>query len=240
MTTHLSAAQLEQLRRNAKRLSRTLSIPHSEALDRIAAQHGFKNWSQLSKNSTARTNGRHVQTQQPVQAHAQPPEDPRRRYYLHGDQYEEDPSRYYCSQCDVFFDVAHFASHGAHTGERFLSAEQSWAKRNASLKRNWRRQDDAVNILRAPALAARAQYQALRPTFSDWLLAQGRRLRTEERRDSVSLMAVTMLTARGLPTRPKSLTELIQHYRSWGKHRSELDALEVAWEEFLALQAAAA
>lgn len=178
MTMQLSAAQLDQLRRNAKRLGRTLSIPHSEALDRIAAQHGFKNWSLLSKNSASGTNGRPVSASAP----AQPPEDPRRRYYLHGDQYEEDTSRYYCSQCDVFFDAAHLASHGPHTGERFLSAEQRWAKRDASLKRNWRRPDDAANILRAPALAARAQYQALRPGLATgcWSKVAGYAPKSEE------------------------------------------------------------
>jgi len=42
---------------------------------------------------------------------------------------------------------------------------------------NWRCPDEAVNLLHESALAARVQYQTLRPAFSDWLMAQGRRLR---------------------------------------------------------------
>lgn len=238
MTTQISAVQLEQLRRDAKRLGRTLSIPLSAAQNRIAAKHGFQNWSLLAKHSSASTNS--TSRPPPEPAHPQIQDDPRRRHYLHGDQYEEDPMRYYCSQCDVFFQADHFASHGQHTGERLMSAEKWWAKRDAGMDRTSRRPDNPVNILRAPTLAARARYQALRQAFSDWLLAQGRLLRTEERRDSISIMAVTMLTARGLPTRPRSITELLHHYRSWGKHRTELEALEAAWDEFLALQPATA
>jgi hypothetical protein len=132
MNTSLSAAQVEQLRRKAKRLGRTLSIPHSEALYRIAAQHGFRNWSLLSKHSTPGAAPRGALPPAPPLAPAPRPEPPdsHRRYYLHGDQFEDDPSRYYCAQCDVFFDAPHFASHGRHTGERFLERLERWNKRD--------------------------------------------------------------------------------------------------------------
>lgn len=236
MTTLISAAQLDQLRRNAKRLGRTLSIPHGEALDRIAAERGFKSWSLLAKHSGGNTNSPTAPPEAPSQA--QPPADPRRRYYLHGDQYEEDSSRYYCAQCDVFFKADHFASHGVHASERALSAEEYWAKRDAQSKLTWRRPNNPVNVLRAPALAARTQYQALRPAFSDWLLAQGRRFRDGDRRDDVGLMAASLVRARGLPKTPKSQTQLREHYQRRGEHCQELEALDAAWAEFLELQAA--
>lgn len=236
MHTSLSAAQVEQLRRNAKRLGRTLSIPHSEALDRVAAQQGFSNWSLLSKHSSTGSAPSATQPPAPTPTAAIRPEPPdlRRRYYLHGDQFEDDPSRYYCAQCDVFFDAAHFASHGQHTGERFIERLERWNKRDWRSKMDWRRPDDAVNFLQESALAARAQYQALRLAFSDWLRAQGRRMRSGERRDNIALMALGLVTSRGLPTRPKSLPELKEHYQSWGKQHFELEALEAAWTEFLA------
>lgn len=239
MHTSLSAAQVEQLRRNAKRLGRTLSISHSEALDRVAAQHGFRNWSLLSKRSSARTAPSGTLSPGPPTTASRPePADPRRRYYLHGDQYEDDPARYYCARCDVFFDAKHLLSHGPHTGERYLESLARWSKRDWRSKMDWRRPDDAVNLLHESALAARAQYQALRPAFSAWLLAQGRLLRAGERRDNVALMAINMLSSRGLPTRPKSLPQLRDHYQSWGKQHFELEALEAAWAEFLAEQTA--
>jgi hypothetical protein len=242
MSTQFSQPQLDQLRRDAKRLSRSLSITHSEALDRIAAQHSFKNWSLLAKHSAGGVAGpapspsASPRVAAPVLA--RPPADPRKRYYLHGDQYEEDAFRYYCAECDVFFKADHFASHGMHTSERFLSAEERWAKRDAQSKQTWRRPDKPVNVLRAPALAARAQYQALRPAFSDWLLTQGRRFYEGERRDNIGLMARSLVRARGLPTTPKSLTLLRQHYQRRGEHRHQLEALEAAWAEFLEVQAA--
>lgn len=33
-----------------------------------------------------------------------------KRYYIHGDRYETDKNLYYCAECDVFFDEAHFSS----------------------------------------------------------------------------------------------------------------------------------
>lgn len=235
--TQFSAPQLDQMRRDARRLSRTLSIKYGVALDRIAAEHSFKNWSLLSKHSTAGALGLAPPSSAPprvaVPASAQPPADPRRRYYLHGDQYEEDTSRYYCAECDVFFKADHFAKHGMHTGERLLSAEEHWAKRDAQSQQTWRRPDNPVNVLRAPALAARAQYQALRPAFSNWLLAQGRRFRDGGRRDDVGYMAASLVRARGLPATPKSLTLLLRHYQRRGELLREAEVLDAAWVEFL-------
>jgi hypothetical protein len=238
MTTSISAAQVEQLRRDAKRLGRTLSIPHNQALDRIAARYGFKNWSQLSKHSSPVSGPGAAPTgvMPPVPASRPKPLDARQRYYLHGDQFEDDTSRYYCAQCDVFFDAGHFASHGPHTGERLLERLERWTKRDWRSKMNWWRPDDAINLLREPALAAREQFQVLRPAFSDWLMAQGRGLRSGERRDNVALMAAGLLSSRGLPRTPKSLPQLRDHYQRWGKQNFELDAIEAAWDEFLALQ----
>jgi len=240
MSASFSAARVQQLRRNAKRLGRTLCISHSEALDRVAAQHGFKNWSLLSKHSGPASHPSAVPPGPPPSPppHESSPPDPRQRYYLHGDQYEDDPARYYCARCDVFFDAKHLLSHGPQTGERYLESLARWARRDWRSKMDWRRPDDAVNLLHESALAARAQYQALRPAFSDWLRAQGRRLRAGERRDHVALMAINMLSSRGLPARPKSLPQLREHYRSWGKQHFELEALEAAWTEFLAERAA--
>lgn len=111
-------------------------------------------------------------------------------------------------------------------------------KQDKQSQLNWRRSENAVNVLRESALAARAEYQALRPAFSDWLREQGRRMRTGERRDNIAFMAIGLVSRRGLPTRPQSLPLLIDHYSRWGHQRYELKALEDAWDEFLAAQAA--
>ena len=51
MTTIPSAARIEQLKRDAKKLVRATSLTHSEALDRLANQNGFTNWSLLAKHA---------------------------------------------------------------------------------------------------------------------------------------------------------------------------------------------
>lgn len=237
MTTTPTLARVEQLKRAAKTLVRATSLTHSEALDRLAGQNGFTNWSLLAKHAgrSASASGSPPLPPSQPSPPAPParPTDPRERYYLHGDQYEVDPSRYYCSQCDVFFAAGHFAEHGPHTGERYLAALERWKKRDYRSRMNWRREDSEVNLLEASALAARAQYQALRPTFSGWLLAQRKRTRAGERRDDVGLMALGLSTARGLPTTPKSLPLLVEHYQRRGAQHFELEALEAAWAEFL-------
>jgi hypothetical protein len=47
----VTETQLKQLRRDAKRLARSESIPLHEAQDRLAAQRGFGNWSQMIKSN---------------------------------------------------------------------------------------------------------------------------------------------------------------------------------------------
>ncbi|TBU77188.1 hypothetical protein DNK10_06675 [Pseudomonas daroniae] len=52
MATVFPRAQLEHFKRQAKQLCRLdISLTHSAALDRIAAQHGYSSWSLLHKHS---------------------------------------------------------------------------------------------------------------------------------------------------------------------------------------------
>ncbi|WP_170162295.1 hypothetical protein [Caldimonas tepidiphila] len=231
---------MDQLRRDAQRLRKQESLTHYQVLDRIAAKHGYRNWSLLSKHSAApaakapgSTGERdHLPPLPPAQQHRDVTEDPRKRYYLHGDQLEDDASRYYCAECDVFFKANHFADHGPHTGERLLDQLERRQKRDWRLQMNLRRPDAAVNVLETEALAARAEYQALRPKFSVWLQEQRKRTRAGERRDDVGFMALELVTSRGLPTTPKSLKQLCYHYERRGFQRFATEALESAWAEF--------
>lgn len=245
-----------QLRRDARRLSKNEAIPLHLAQNRIAGQHGFQNWSLLAahhlRSATAAsspqsTSGAHANGRLPglagsIAAASLPPPaashpptppgrlDPRRRYYLHGDQLEEDPTRYYCARCDVFFEKEHFADHGPHTGERLLDQLEHWDSRDARWHMDWRRPDNASNCLQADALAQRAQYHLLRPLFSDWLL---KRRKTPDR---IGIMASNIITPRGLPIRPKSLSQLRRHFERYGKGTYHgLGELEAAWDEFLKL-----
>lgn len=240
MLTSFTSSQLDQLRRDAQRLRKQDgSLTHYQALDHIAVKNGYRNWSLLAKHRTAPATTAVPATPSPAKPPSPPaappdgrPDDGRQRYYLHGDQLEGDPARYYCAQCDVFFNAEHFASHGPHTGERLLERLERWNERDGRSQMNWRRPDDAPNLLHADALAARAEYQALRAQFSDWLMAQRKRTRAGERRDDIGLWALGLAPARGLPKTPKSLTQLRDHYRRYGAQHFEMEALEAAWTEF--------
>jgi hypothetical protein len=237
MNTSITPARLEQLRRDAKRVSRLAKIPLHQAQAQIATELGFKNWSLLAKQGKTQkqmgsTQGHMPLATAPLLAETPTstrPSDPRKRYYLHGDQSEDDSTRYYCASCDVFFHAEHFNSeHGQHTGERFLESLARWEKRDGMSKANWRRPDDSVNVLKGSALAARVEYQTLRAEFSDWLFAR------RNGRDAVSFMAAEVLTRRGLPTTPKSVEQLRRHYARRGFNHRTLDAFYTAWDDFKA------
>ena len=144
---------------------------------------------------------------------------------MHGYQDEVTATRSCCGQCDAFFDSAHFSRHGPQTGERFLERLERWAKRDARSQATWRRPDDAPNVLEADAQAARAEYQATRQAFSDWLWAQ----RGEKHR--TGLVARGLMTSRGLPRTPKSLSQLVRHYERAGKQYFSPNHLFAAWNE---------
>ncbi|SFO37587.1 hypothetical protein SAMN05216332_112104 [Nitrosospira briensis] len=50
MHSRFSSAHIEHLRRQAKQLSKSAGFPLSKALDHIAQQNSWSNWSLLLKN----------------------------------------------------------------------------------------------------------------------------------------------------------------------------------------------
>lgn len=223
MNTSFTAAQLDQLRRDAKRLARQDSIRLCQAQDIIAGKFGYRNWSLLAKkNRSSDLAAIGLADQKPGHA------DFRTRYYLHGDQYEPDSSRFYCASCDVFFDAAHFSSHGPHFGERFLDSLERWKKRDLRFELNRRRPDNAANLLEASALAARVEYQELRDEFGLWLKTQ------RKQQTSVGLLARLITTSRGLPKRPKSLLQLWHHTQRHGAWFTDTQPVDEAWAMFKA------
>ena len=57
MSNTYSPAQIDQFKRNAKRLVRDESLTHSAALDKIAVESGYPNWSLLSKSASSYQTG---------------------------------------------------------------------------------------------------------------------------------------------------------------------------------------
>lgn len=228
MATTFTAAQLEQFRRDAKRLGRQLSIRLSQAQDLIAVQHGFKNWSLLAKHREA------VPAPKALRKAVEPAVDNRPRHYLHGDQDEDEPSKYYCARCDVFFEASHFNGwHKAERndesdGERYLASLARWNTLPRSQKATRRRADDVPNILAERALAERDAYQTSRSPFHKWLEAQ------RDRDDPVGDLAGDAMRDKRFPVTASTRRQVQDYLSRRGADVDVLRALRDAWTEFSA------
>jgi len=230
MNTSFSVAQLEQFRRDARRISRKQNCPLSSALDQIASSKGFANWSLLAKRFNAAERpplNADVVTAAPFKL-----VDLRRRQYLHGDRDEDDPEKYYCAKCDIFFGAAHFSvEHRVHDShERFLSGLDAWM-RDPEQKVRARRSLNAPNLFEADALAARAAREASRSPFYRWLEKQ------KGRNDPVGDLAGDILADRSFPVDVDSLGAAREHLSTKNAHPAAMDALKQAWKRFSASSA---
>jgi hypothetical protein len=227
MNTSYTPAQIGQFRRDAKRLARLDAIFHSEALDRIAAVNGFKNWSLLAKNAVPANPVSHPAVT-PV---AKPvPVDTPKRYYLHGDKEEGNPTLYYCARCDVFVEAEHFETHDSKgNNERYLTSLARWTQREQEVPFNWSRSRDATNILAAPAVAANSAYEASRSPFHRWI--EGKRGRNSPLGD----LAKDIWGDREFPVAAKTRAEVEQYLGMRGAAPEAIKALKQAWTQFSVL-----
>lgn len=69
MPDPLTTSQVELLKRAAKKLARQEGIIHSSALDRLANERGYKNWSLLRKHAVPDPTNLHRTTDDPVLEH---------------------------------------------------------------------------------------------------------------------------------------------------------------------------
>lgn len=224
MAISFSTAQLERFRREAKKFCRESSITHSEALDRIAVQLGFTNWSLLVKHSDA----------PPANIRTEPPSasrNARHRHYLHGDVVEGEPGKCYCARCDQFCDLSHLQPTSWHEdgkdGERFLSSLARWDKLAPAEKGNRYRPADAPNVLQHAAEGARATREASRSQFHRWLERQ------RNRNDVVGDLAGDVLSDKHFPLSVASRREVEDYLSHYGSH--VISAVRQAWREFQGL-----
>lgn len=233
MATTFTTTQLERFRREAKKLSRDLSLTHSQALDRIAARHGYQNWSLLAKHSEASGAGSAPPVGPVLSA---PTPAPAYRYYLHGDVDEHDPAHCYCARCDVFVEPSHFDGPGFHKdggdGERYLASLARHNAMPALQKASRGRPDDAPNVLAQRAVAERDAHEAARSPFHRWLEGQ------RDRDDIVGDLAGDILRDKSFPVGLGTRHEVEAHLSRHGSHI--VRAVRAAWKEFSTHRAATA
>ena len=223
MAITFSISQIVCLKREAKKLCHKHSISHSKALDLIAKEYGFKNWSLLIKHSEVR------QSPKPTQVSLNKPQPPAsKRYYLHGDQIEDSPEQFYCARCDLFCDASHFEDPQQHSlemhGERYLRSLRQWHERTKIAKRRWHRPDNASNLLAERAIAERNAYETARSPFHRWMFTQS------DRNDSVGRLAVDIRRDKTFPAEAATYHELENYLSRYGERN--VIALRQAWCEF--------
>lgn len=215
--------ELNQLRREAKRLKKEAAISHCKALDQIAVAQGWKDWPTLA--AAARPGA-----ESPGEREARHSEAT--RFYVHGDESEEDPAQYYCELCDRFAPGEHFnASHADGSWRETLKSLEAWRKLPFDTKRQYRRPDAASNLhqdtypMPGRAPAPRVQRTEESGMFHAWLCQQ------DWRPDEVGDFARLVASDAAFPVASDAI-EVIRSHLSSGSAQ-EKNAFEEAWEEFL-------
>lgn len=224
MATSLTPARVEQLKRTAKRMSREHSIPLHEAQQQLAEASGYKNWSLLQKHALPEDAPKPMMT---PPAHILGSRD---RYYLHGDQHADQPSRFYCRSCDEFVEARHFyAEHDQReTLKRALDAINRWATRE--IEQLVRRPLGALNMLEAPARAQAAAYEASRSSFHRWLERQ------KGRNSPTGHIARNILRDNEFPVTANTHEAVENYLHSQFASDAAVKALKGAWRSFQASQ----
>lgn len=217
--------ELNRLRREAKRLKKEKNISHCKALDEIAVAQGWANWPTLAAAAQPAS-------ESPESREHGLPE--LARYYVHGDQAEDEPAQYYCEFCDRFQASDHFeAAHGDAAWRRTLASLEAWRKLPLDTKYGFRRPDAAVNLFQdayelpgAPRPNARLKRMEASGHFHAWLSDQ------EWRPDAVGDFARLVAGDATFPVSSDDIEVIRQHLSS--APAEELNGFEEAWEDFLA------
>lgn len=228
----LTPTQIEQLKRAAKKLCRTSTLTHAQALDRLAMENGYKNWSLLAKH-----NGQSlvVGVVSSAPASSVPASSPlttgpskSKRYYLHGDQAEHDPAKFYCAQCDFLVEAGHFFSEHspAQTLERCLNSIQRWERRPHTETAHLR-PIGAANMLEQPARAAVAAWEAARGPFHRWLERQ------KGKESIVGDFASDAVGDKNFPIGATTYAEVHAYIERFASNAA-MEALKEAWKKFQA------
>lgn len=151
------------------------------------------------------------------------------RHYVHGDQSEDQPGRFFCKQCDKFVDSAHFqAEHPGKAEERYFGSLLQWQRWPTRTKLNRRRPSNAVNVLAEQAEAQRRDREASRSAFHRWVALQ------EQRDDPVGDLARDIRGDRKFPISATSRQQIRAYIDRAARGSGASQAFDETWAEFSA------
>lgn len=140
------------------------------------------------------------------------------RYYLHGDNSEDDANLYYCAICDVFASKDHFAPHGSRNRERYDRSRARLKNLRAPYSRP-----------KSPVTLAEEWPKPIRPTrspFYRWLTKQS------DRDDPIGDLSNDVTRDNSFPSNSQSLSRLERHIALKRGCEDALTALREAFAEF--------
>lgn len=149
------------------------------------------------------------------------------RFYIHGDQHEQEPLKYYCRACDHFELADHFSSAGhKDNGQRYFGHLRLWDRAIARWKLPQRRPRSAINLLAAQATEERRASEAARSDFHRWIEQQ------VGRDDAVGFIAKDILRDEAFPTTAQTRDAVVSYVESVATWAEPVDAVKAAWAEF--------
>lgn len=149
------------------------------------------------------------------------------RFYVHGDQHEQEPLKYYCRACDHFELADHFSSAGhKDNGQQYFGHLRLWDRAIARWKLPQRRPRSAINLLAAQATEERWASQAARSDFHRWIEQQ------VGRDDAVGFIAKDILRDEAFPTTAQTRDAVVGYVEAVATWAEPVDAVKAAWAEF--------
>lgn len=229
MAIKLTLTDINRCKRGAKLFAKENGVSYSAALDHVAKQKGFANWSLLAKHFAAshRPTGLTLPPAPAGQNRALA-----QRWYLHGDEQEDRPGMYYCVCCDLFMSADHFSHHPAHAegprGELYLAEIRNWRKSHGRLA-HLSRPPRAANLLKKAAHTVRSAYESTRSPFHCWLEKQ------EGRDDEVGDLARDVRGSDQPPCDIRHRRALENYFKDRGAAGYVIRTIRAAWREFEAV-----
>ena len=214
--------QINRLKNEAKRLKKEKGIPHQRALDEIAIAQGWSDWCAMASAS----NQAPPPATQPTHTDVDRP-----RYFVHGDEDDEQPGQYYCEFCDRFEPAEHFRpAHPDDNGERTLSSLETWRKLPFDTKVQFFRPDKSPNLFQGayplPGVETKPRVRRSEASgmFHSWLCDQ------EWRPDCVGDFARYVRHDTAYPVGSDDVDVIRAYVR--GATPQESSSFEEAWEDF--------
>lgn len=150
----------------------------------------------------------------------------RQRYYVYGDQIENQAGKYCCKICGLYADTDHFKAHSDANQRRYSEDLEWWDSRPARWKIGQYRPHEPVNLFAEAVTEAKAAHEASRSGFHRWLEGQ------TDRDDPVGDFARDAMGDGKFPSSEAKRSELLRYFQRARVSRDVSTIFLDAWAEY--------